>query len=114
PLAEHLAAHPRPDLPRLENRLAALATGPFGGRSGDLLLLTRFGPEVPVEDRFYFAEPYRSEHGSASSQDDQLALLVAHPSRAGAEVRAVVRGAVGDSPGQLDLVPLLEALLHPR
>lgn len=51
------------------------------------------------------------DHGVPDVQDSRIPLILAHPSRSGAELRRLVRDAVGESPSQLDIVPLIEALL---
>lgn len=114
PLGEYLRDHPHPDLLRLEERLAELATGPFGHRAGDVLLLARLDATRPVEERFYFAEPQHSEHGSPHAQDSLVPVIVAHPGRSGAEVRRVVRDAMGETADQLDLATLVRTLLRGR
>lgn len=111
PVDEYLRRNPRPDLLALRPRLEALAVGPYGNRAGDLLLLARSGMDAPIGERFYFSGPERSEHGSAHAQDSRVPLLVARPGGSGAEVRERVRAAVGTNPTQLDVAPLLEALL---
>ena len=110
-VGDWLAAHDRPDLVDLERRLAWLTDGPLGHRAGDILLLARAGGDRPIEERFYFGSPRVSGHGSAAASDAHISLVVAHPGRTGAEVRARVRAAVGDRPTQLDVTPLILDLL---
>lgn len=112
PVGDYLAENPRPDLLDLEERLEGLATGPYGHRAGDVLLLAKSGIERPVEERFYFSERYHSWHGSPTAQDSRIPLIVAHPGKRGAELRAEVREAVGENPSQLDITPLVGALLE--
>jgi hypothetical protein len=45
PIREYLEAHPRPDLIDLDRRMQWLSAGPYGNRSGDILLLTKSGLE---------------------------------------------------------------------
>lgn len=111
PVGEYLAANPRPELLDLERRLEGLAAGPYGHRAGDVLLLSRTGIEIPLEERFYFSSKYHSWHGSPTRQDSEIPLLVIHPGRSGAEIRARVRGAVGPEPDQLSVTPLILDLL---
>jgi hypothetical protein len=111
PVREWLAAHPRPDLLRLAERLDELGTGPHGHRAGDLLLLARSGFERPIEERFYFAQHQRSWHGSPSAQDSRVPLLVARLGRTGAALQAEVEAALGDPPSHLDVTPLILQLL---
>jgi hypothetical protein len=108
----YLAANPRPDLLDFERRLTDLAAGPFGHRSGDILLMARTGGWRPIEERFYFSTRYRSWHGSADAQDSRIPILVAHGRDDGAAVRARVESAVGTSPNQEDITALILALLR--
>ena len=111
PVREWLAAHRRPDLLRLAERLEDLGTGPYGHRAGDVMLLARSGLERPIEERFYFAHHQRSWHGSPTAQDSRVPLLVARPGRAGAALQAEVDAVLGDPPSQLDVTPLVLRLL---
>jgi arylsulfatase A-like enzyme len=113
PIAEYLARHPRPDLLQLEQRMNWLSAGPYGHRAGDILLLARSGLERPIEQRFYFASPYRSWHGSPTEQDSHIPLLLARKGDVGERLQAIVNTVVGPTPSQLDLVPLVRALLGP-
>src|SRR5690606_5195930 len=83
PVADFLRANPRPELLELEARLDDLATGPFGHRAGDLLLLARTGMERPIEDRYYFSGEYRSWHGSPGAQDSRITLAIARQGLSG-------------------------------
>ena len=111
PVGEYLARNPRPDLVDLERRLLWLTEGPVGHRAGDVLLLARTGAERPVEDRFYFGTPRASAHGGAGAQEGTVPLVLAHAGQSGAELRARLHAAVGPSPTQLDVTPLVLALL---
>jgi hypothetical protein len=111
PLSRHLAAHPRPDLLRFEERMRGLVDGPHGERAGDIILVARSGEHRPLEERFYFSNRYRSWHGSPHPQDSRIPLLVAHGTHEGAAIREVVRDALGDSPSQLGVVRLILSLL---
>jgi hypothetical protein len=113
-IGEYLAANPRPDLLELETRMDGLATGPYGHRAGDVLLLARSGTERPIEERFYFSDEYRSWHGSPTAQDSRIPLIVAHRGSTGAELRERVRELVGERPTQLDVTPLILGLLRGR
>ncbi len=99
-LESHLAANPRPHWPGFEARLRALAAGPAAARVGDLVLIARAGDERPLEERRYFAPPYRSYHGSPGEKDARIPLIVSHPGRSGEQVRARVARALGGSAGQ--------------
>jgi hypothetical protein len=111
PVGEYLDRNPRPDLLHLEARLEGLAAGPYGHRAGDVLLLAKSGAHRPIDDRFYFSGLYRSWHGSPTDQDSRIPLIIARPTMTGDAIRDFVRGAIGDSPSQLDVTPLVEALL---
>lgn len=111
PIADYLAANPRPDLIRLEERMEWLAAGPYGHRAGDVLLLAKSGQERPIEDRYYFSSEYRSWHGSPSPQDSYVPLLVAHPARSGRALRTGLQAALTEDLSHLDVVPLLLDLL---
>ncbi len=110
-IPDYLDRHPRPDLIDLDRRMRWLSAGPYGNRAGDILLLTRSGLNRPIERRFYFSGPYNSWHGSASAQDSHIPLIVASPSHPGSELKALVERIAGDKPSQLDLVPIVRALL---
>lgn len=113
PVADYLRRHPRPDLLRLGERMEALSAGPLGQRAGDVLLLTRAGSHLPIEERFYFGEEgYTSWHGSPSAQDSRIPLVVARPGMRSAEVRTLVRRALGTRPSQLHFAPLVHLLLR--
>jgi tetratricopeptide (TPR) repeat protein len=111
PVAEYLQKHPRQDLLRLEERLEGLAAGPHGHRAGDILLLARSGVERPVEERFYFSNVYRSWHGSPTSQDSRIPLLVARKNDSGDRIHKLVQKVVGANPSQLHFVPLMKELM---
>lgn len=112
PVAEYLAANPRPELLDLARRLDGLGAGPHGHRAGDVLLLARTGLHLPVEERFYFSSGYHSWHGSPTQQDSEIPLLVVHPGAAGDAIRVRVQRAVGERPNQLSITPLVLDLLR--
>ena len=112
PVAEYLQKNPRKDLLRLEERLQGLGAGPFGHRAGDILLLARSGIERPIEERFYFSNLYRSWHGSPTSQDSRIPLLVARKNDSGERIQKLVRKVVGSNPSQLHFVPLMKSLMN--
>jgi hypothetical protein len=111
PVGRYLETNPRPELLDLERRLEGLATGPYGHRAGDVLLLSRSGIELPIEERYYFSAKYRSWHGSPSAQDSRIPLMVGRAATPASEIRARVTAAIGSSPSQLDVVRLILALL---
>lgn len=112
PVERWLEANPRPELLRLPERLRALSEGPFGDRAGDVLLLARTGMHRPIDERFYFGEEgYHSWHGGAAPQDSRVPLIVAHPARSGAELRALAAPVLGDAPTHMAITPLVLRLL---
>ncbi|HEX6913109.1 MAG TPA: alkaline phosphatase family protein [Longimicrobium sp.] len=113
PIPEYLRRTPRPDLLRFDERMRELATGPAGGRAGDVLLLARSGSAQPIEERFYFGdEGYTSWHGSPSAQDSRIPLVVAHPARSGAELRRMLHPLLGPTPSQVEFAHLVRALFR--
>ncbi len=111
PISDYLDEHPRPDLIDLDRRMRWLSCGPYGNRAGDILLLTKTGLDRPIGRRFYFSGPYNSWHGSASMQDSHIPLIVASQSHSGAELEAIVERIADDKPSELDLTPIVRALL---
>jgi hypothetical protein len=112
PVGEYLRRNPRPDLLRFEERIRGLGAGPFGNRAGDILLLARSGASRPIEERFYFSGPYHSWHGSPEPQDSEIPLVVARRGADASRIRALVEPHLSPSPSQLDLTPIVLALLQ--
>ena len=108
--------HPRPDLIQLDRRMRWLSAGPWGDRSGDILLLTKSGLNRPIQDRYYFSGPYHSWHGSASAQDSYVPLIVARENYSGAKLKQMADKAMApELPSHLSLVPIvLELLASPE
>src|SRR5215469_700850 len=111
PIPDYLEEHPRPDLIQLNRRMRWLSAGPYGNRSGDILLLTRSGLNLPIRNRYYFSGPYHSWHGSASWQDSHIPLIVARQNYSNAKLKEVVDEVAGPRPSQLSLVPIVLRLL---
>ncbi len=111
PIPEYLEEHPRPDLIQLDRRMQWLSAGPYGNRSGDILLLSKSGLNIPIQKRYYFSGPYHSWHGSASWQDSHIPLIVARQNDSGAKLKQIVDAAAGPNPSQLSLVPVVLSLL---
>lgn len=111
PLARYLERHPRPDLPRLQERMQGLVDGRFGDHAGDVLLLARSGEERPIGERFYFSNEYRSWHGSPSRQDSEVPLVVARRGMRGEAVRALVRRLAGEPLDQLSVAKVVRGLV---
>src|SRR6267142_993060 len=110
-ISDYLDEHPRPDLIDLDRRMRWLSVGPYGNRVGDVLLLTKSGLNRPIHKRFYFSGPYNSWHGSPSMQDSHIPLIVASQSHSGEELKELVDHVAGDKPSELDLTPIVRALL---
>ena len=112
PIPEYLRRNPRPDLIRLDERMRELAMGRMGHRAGDVILMARAGSAEPIEDRYYFgSEGYTSWHGSASSQDSRIPMLVAHSALSGAQLRATVEPLMGETPSHVEFARLIRTLL---
>jgi hypothetical protein len=105
-----LQQHPHPTYVYLEERLRDLAVGRYGERAGDILLLAHNGDRDRPEDRFYFAAPYRSWHGSPSKQDSEIPLIVASSTHTAAEIGVYVSKLLGERPFQQKLTDLLLGL----
>ena len=89
-----------------------LSVGPWGDRSGDVLLLTKSGLNRPIQDRYYFSGPYHSWHGSASPQDSYVPLIVARENYSGEKLKKIVDKAIGPvPPSHLSIVPVVLGLL---
>ena len=110
PVAAYLEAHPHPTYVALADRLHELAVGPHGERAGDILLLAHNGDRETPEERFYFAAPYRSWHGSPSKQDSELPFIVAHPAHASAAIGAWVTHVLGERPYQQKVTDVMLGL----
>jgi type I phosphodiesterase/nucleotide pyrophosphatase len=98
PVAAYLAAHPHPTYVAFAERLHDLAVGVHGERAGDVLLVARDGDVDRPDDRYYFASPYHSWHGSASRADSEVPLIVANSHRSAAQIGRWVRRVLGSRP----------------
>ena len=95
----YLRTHPHPRYVDFARRLRELAVGRYGERAGDLILVAENGDDDGPTGRYYFnSEPQRSVHGSASRQDAEIPLIVAHPGRSSAELRQLVTETIGPHP----------------
>jgi hypothetical protein len=111
PIYAYLKTHPRPDLLKLNERMRWLGVGPYGNRAGDIILLARSGLTIPIEQRYYFSGPYRSWHGSPSEQDSHIPLVLACQGKDGKDLQDLVERVAGSQPSQLDVTPLVLAIL---
>jgi hypothetical protein len=114
PIHSYLAAHPRRDLLRLDERMRWLAVGPYGDHAGDIVLLARSGLQLAIDERYYFSGRYHSWHSSATAQDSHIPFIIAPVGDSGARLQSVVDESIGHSPSQLDLVPLIQHLFGQR
>jgi hypothetical protein len=109
----HLEKHPRPHWPRFRERLDELGIGPGADRVGDLVLISRAGDEVALEQRRYFAPPYRSYHGSPAGRDSRIPLIVGHRTRTAAQAEQSVRRALAGGGDQAGVTRVLLELRAP-
>jgi hypothetical protein len=92
PVGEYLRRNPRPDLIDLERRLQWLGAGPYGNRSGDILLLAKACTQLPIEQRFYFPSVlHYTWHGSACEQDSRISFILAQPGGLGSPWTITIR-----------------------
>ena len=110
PVDDYLRDHPHPTYIAVNERLKALAAGRYGERAGDIMLLSEFGDQANKEDRFYFAEEYRSWHGSPSRADSEIPLIVANKRHGRGEIREWVQGVLGNDPAQSKVTDLILGL----
>jgi hypothetical protein len=104
---DYLHAHPHPSYVDVARRLEELAVGTYGERAGDILLIAHDGDRNRPEERYYFAEKYRSWHGSPSKQDSEIPLIVAHHHRSSASIATWVKRILGDRPYQRKLTDII-------
>jgi hypothetical protein len=112
PVERFLAEHPHPTYVELAARLRDLGEGPRGERAGDIVLIAHNGDRDTAEERYYFAEPYHSWHGSPSRQDSEIPLVVGRAGATTDELGAIVRRVLGEHPRQQKVTDLLLALRH--
>jgi hypothetical protein len=98
PVEAYLAEHPHPTYVAFAERLHDLAVGPYGERAGDILLITHDGDVDRIDQRYYFAEPYHSWHGSPSRRDSEIPLIVANRHHDAASIGQWVRVRLGERP----------------
>lgn len=105
-----LAKNPHPTYVDVDARLRDLAVGPRGERAGDVLLVAHNGDKEKPEERFYFAAPYHSWHGSPSRRDSEIPFIVANPGKDAKAIGAWVGGVLGDRPYQQKTTDVLLGL----
>ncbi|MEP6859035.1 MAG: alkaline phosphatase family protein [Deltaproteobacteria bacterium] len=106
----YLAQHPHPTYVDVARRIEELAVGRHGDRAGDILLLAHDGDRDAPEERYYFAAPFRSWHGSPSKQDSEVPLIVANPHVSAAAIEAWVGAKLGDRPYQRKVTDIVLGL----
>jgi hypothetical protein len=112
PIDMYLSEHPHPTYVDVDERLRDLAAGKHGERAGDLLLIAHNGDrDVPTE-RYYFAKPYRSWHGSPSHQDSDVPLIVANASVPAETIASDVQRVLGSKPRQQKITDLMLGLRY--
>ena len=104
---DYLATHPHPTYVATAARLHDLAVGLHGERAGDVLLIAHNGDRDKAEQRFYFASPYRSWHGSPSRDDSAIPLIVARSIEHTQDIGARVHRVLGDRPFQQKITDLI-------
>jgi hypothetical protein len=97
-IEDYLTEHPHPTYVAVVERLHDLAVGIHGERAGDILLLAHDGDVDRIDQRFYFAHPYHSWHGSPSYRDSEVPLIVANRHHDAASIGRWVRPRLGDRP----------------
>jgi arylsulfatase A-like enzyme len=107
PVATYLQEHPHPTYVQLEARLRDLAVGKRGERAGDIMLIAHNGDRDIPDERYYFASPYRSWHGSPSRQDSEIPLIVATPRLKTDQIQKRVSALLGPAPRQEKVAELL-------
>jgi hypothetical protein len=111
PIENYLSEHPRPDLPDLAERMRWLSAGPYGNRAGDILLLPTACMNVPIENRYYFAEmTHYSWHGSACEQDGHIPFILAQANGSGQKMRSIMNKFGGATPSERKMTPLVVSI----
>jgi hypothetical protein len=102
-----LAANDVGHLVEFERRLRELTDGPQGGKVGEIILVPHYGMRYPESERYYFAQPTTSEHGSATVEDSRFTWLVVHSRMDGAEIQRMVESVVSGAARQQHFLPLV-------
>ena len=111
PIDDYLSDNPRPDLPELSQRMRWLSAGPYGNRAGDILLLPKACMNVPIENRYYFAEmTHYSWHGSACEQDGHIPFILAQANGSGEKMRSIMNKFGGATPSERKMTPLVVSI----
>jgi hypothetical protein len=111
PIDDYVIDHPRPDLPKLAERMRWLSAGPYGNRAGDIVLLPKACMNVPIEKRYYFAwMTHYSWHGSACEQDGHIPFILARAKGSGQKMRSIMSNFGGASPSEREMTPLVVSI----
>lgn len=102
-----LEDNPRPTYVRLAERLADLGHGPQGDRAGDIVLIANNGNRDDPADRFYFDQPYESWHGSPSTSDSIIPVIIANANEPSAELAKSADRVFGRTASQQDIAALV-------
>jgi predicted AlkP superfamily pyrophosphatase or phosphodiesterase len=98
PVGEYMRKHPHRDWVAFESRLRDLTVGRYGERAGDVLLIARNGEGAKPDGRYYFSSSVQqSVHGSASRQDAEAVMILAHPGRTTEQLAVLTRAVLGSS-----------------
>lgn len=71
------------------------------------MLITRYGDERDVNDRYYIGHEIRAEHGGPSRVESEIPLVLAHPRLSRRELARIAGRALGASPTISDVGRLL-------
>jgi hypothetical protein len=111
PIYDYLSEHPRPDLPKLAERMRWLSAGRYGNRAGDILLLPKACMNVPIENRYYFAwMTHYSWHGSACEQDGHIPFILTQANGSGQRMRSIMNKFGGAAPSERAMTPLVVSI----
>ena len=110
PVEQYLREHPHPTYVQFAARLRELAVGVHGERAGDVLLIAHDGDVADAGERYYFAAPYHSWHGSPSRDDSEIPLIVANRHHTAAEIAPWVKRVLADKPRLYKLTDVMMGL----
>lgn len=96
----------------LDARLRDLTDGPYGHLMAEVVLVPRYGMQYPESERYYFAMPMHSEHGSGTIEDGRFTWLVTHARKSGVEIQRIVNEVTSGRPRQQHFLPLALRLLE--
>ncbi|MBI3073374.1 MAG: alkaline phosphatase family protein [Deltaproteobacteria bacterium] len=107
-----LARNPRPGYLRMDERLQGLTRGHSASRTGDIILIPKYGEEADPDDRSYFGEELESWHGGISQDDLKIPLIVARPGAPKSATFAKVSSEVSAIPMHSDVPKIILKLLE--